>query len=183
LRTITDEQDLVRAIRERLASREPLLVAVDGLAGSGKSTLSRRLATALPAAHIEVDDFVEAKQGTYVVHLRRDEVVNRVQSELGASRTVLFDAICAVEALRSVDLVPDLHIYVRKVDARGDWFDGEQYTQGLTEEQVIAQEQGLAAIMGGELSALHREVIHYHCAYRPWERADLVYQHGDAPEA
>src|SRR4051794_20881896 len=52
------EDAIVTAIRRLTASRStPLLVAIDGRSGSGKSTIARRVADQLEATVVESDDF------------------------------------------------------------------------------------------------------------------------------
>jgi hypothetical protein len=55
-----DVGEVLEVVRDRLATpgREPRLVAVDGPSGSGKSTLAKRLAAALDAPLLPIDDFV-----------------------------------------------------------------------------------------------------------------------------
>lgn len=51
------ESDLLRLIREASAAKDPLLVAIDGRCGSGKTTLAARLAESLDASLFHMDDF------------------------------------------------------------------------------------------------------------------------------
>ena len=52
------ESDLLRLIREASAAKDPLLVAIDGRCGSGKTTLAARLAETFHAYVLHTDDFV-----------------------------------------------------------------------------------------------------------------------------
>lgn len=49
--------DLERIIREASRAKQPLLVAIDGRCGSGKTTLANRLAESLDASLFHMDDF------------------------------------------------------------------------------------------------------------------------------
>lgn len=54
----TDIERVLRLIHLRRQSGSPLLIAVEGLGGAGKSTLAAQLSAALPGSSIvEVDDF------------------------------------------------------------------------------------------------------------------------------
>ena len=54
----TDIDSVLHLIDRRSRIGGPLLVAVDGLGGAGKSTLARQISTALPGSSVvEVDDF------------------------------------------------------------------------------------------------------------------------------
>lgn len=49
--------ELAEIIERELKRKRPLVIAVDGRCGSGKSTLSRRLCDAYPGSVIHMDDF------------------------------------------------------------------------------------------------------------------------------
>ena len=181
---VVDEHELVAEIlRAEAATKRPLVVSVDGLTGSGKSTLSKYLAAAVPAVHVKIDSFVEREQGSYVQYLRFPELAARVKAEIDGGNVVLLDGVCTATVLERLGVHPDVRIYVAKLDDCGDWSDGALYTSGLTEAEAVEQEEAAVAPFGESLSDLRREIMHYHFAFRPWESADLRYVHRDAPEA
>jgi hypothetical protein len=174
---------LAEMLRARKSAGRRMLVAVDGLTGSGKSTLSRELTASVPAAHVSVDSYVVCDQGTYVAHVRIPELTERVHRELEYGNVVLLDSVCCAAVLQRLALQADFRIYVTRLDGRGEWSDGEPFTSGLTEEDAIEREEALVAGFGVALTELRREILRYHFAFRPWERADVRYEHRDALEA
>ena len=183
MKVVDDTLAVVEALRKRALAKRPLIVSVDGLAGSGKSTLSEQLAVALPPAHLKVDSFVVSNQGSYLSHLRVSELKERVNSEMKADSVILVDGVCCAAILKRLAVQADLRIYVARLDDCGDWVDGELFTTGLTEVGAIEAEQSLLAPFGQSLTDLRRELIHYHFAFRPWEHCDIRYAHRDPPEA
>ena len=172
---------VVDILRNRVSANCGSLVAIDGLLGSGKSTLSEALSAALPAVHVSVDEFVAEDCGTYLAHVHNSELSARVHAELRVANVVLLDGICCAAVLDQLELLSDFRIYVARLDNSGEWSDGELFTRGLTEAQAIEQEEVLVAPLG-RFSDLRREIIHYHFAFRPWERADVLYEHFDSAE-
>ncbi len=55
--TIEDLESLASMLTARAAGRPRLVISIDGLGGSGKSTIGRALASVLQAAVVEGDDF------------------------------------------------------------------------------------------------------------------------------
>ena len=172
--------EVERILREDAEHAGRVLVAVDGLLGAGKSTLSESLATSLSAAHVRVDEFVEREQGNYVAHLKITELSERLRRDLASHSIVLLDAVCSAAVLDRLGAAADVAIYVRRLDSRSEWFDGEVFTSGMSEAEAIAEEEAAARAFSDTLSPLVREVMRYHFRYRPWERADILYEHPDA---
>lgn len=60
MKTLTKVDDLVDYIRQKFSSKNPVIIAVDGYGGSGKSTLCKRLKLALSNSMIiQTDDFIK----------------------------------------------------------------------------------------------------------------------------
>ena len=170
-------------LRTRALTSRRVLVAVDGLPGSGKSTRSRELSAAVPAVHVEMDSYVARDQGNYVLHVRLPELAERVHLELESGNVVLLDGVCCAAVLQHLKMQPDFRIYVASLNDRGEWYEGEPFTSGLTEAEAIEKEEALVASFGGILTEFQREILRYHFAFRPWELADVRYDHREACDA
>ena len=164
-------------LRTRALTSRRMLVAVDGLPGSGKSTLSRELGAAVPAVHVAIDSYVAGDRGTYLSHVRIPELAERVHLELESGKVVLLDGVCCSAVFQHLKLQPDFRIYVASVNDRGEWYEGEPFTSGITEAEAIEKEEALVASFGETLSEFQREILRYHFAFRPWELADVRYEH------
>ena len=169
---------------------EGSLITVDGLDGSGKSHLARKLAEELKAEHVEIDRFLNQKQGGFLDQIRYDELGDALQQSHAGSSAVV-EGCCTQEVMKRAGRVPDLKIYVKKIDvAQVDgqrierWTDGNFLTEygnpqdalageeeALREYQTLfSEEQGQA-----DLPCLQKELIQYHFQYRPHETADLIF--------
>lgn len=77
---------LLRMATERIARDGRALIAVDGMAASGKTTLARRLADALPGAHVvHMDDFFlppEKRAGDYRARMLANADIERFDAEV-----------------------------------------------------------------------------------------------------
>lgn len=177
-------------IRKARDERGHVLISIDGLLGSGKSALARKLADILSAEHVELDTLVEKGRGTYVEHLRLDEIHTRLRVAQEKASIVLVEGVCARNVLHRLALTPDYSVYVKRLDSRGDWIDGEIFDPDRRVEEVLAEQEDLArsfSALAGEadssddspLSPVQQEVIEYHFACWPHEHADIIYERFD----
>ncbi len=167
------------------------LITVDGMDGSGKTYLAQALADKLRYRHVEIDRFLNQKQGGFLEQIRYDELGDALPEVHAGSSTVV-DGCCIQEVMKRVGRVPELKIYVKKVDVKQvdgerteEWTNGNFLSkydnpqdaiageeEGLREYQTLfPEEQGQA----DTLPCLQKELIHYHFQYRPHETAELIF--------
>jgi len=166
-------------------------ITIDGLDGSGKTYLAQALADKLRYRHLEIDRFLNKKQGGFLDQIRYSELGDALQQADAGSSTVV-EGCCIQEVMKRVGRVPELKIYVKEVDVKqmdGErterWTNGDFLTkydnpqdaiageeEGLSEFQtLILEEQGQA----DTLPCLQKELIQYHFQYLPHKTADLIF--------
>ena len=155
-------------------------VAIDGTDGCGKSTLAEELGPLLGAQVIHLDYFVAKGLGAYIRNLD----YSRLATHVASSELTIVEGICVLEALERVSLAADALVYVKHM-SHGYWSDEEELHTDLPVEEHLAQVkanlQPWAEVPGdsGELG-VGEEVIRYHVAYKPHEKADIAYLRTDA---
>ncbi len=158
---------VIGLVRERYPFAR--LVAIDGVAGAGKSALGAQLATAFDGAlHIDLDKFLVPKADKFVAALRLDELTEALR--VPARKFV--SGICMIRVLEAVGVRADALIYVKRMrrwgwadedEADGDDLEKHAATVGLTPEWF----------------PLPLEVRNYHRSYEPHRRADIVFERLD----
>ena len=91
-----------------LAGLPPKIVAVDGRAGSGKTTFSRFLSWYFNSSLIELDLYL--KEGG-LVH-RTDDVKRLVEHRLSLGRPVIVEGLMVLSVLRDIGRTADYLVYV-----------------------------------------------------------------------
>jgi hypothetical protein len=156
-------------------------IAIDGTDGCGKSTLATELGAKLGVRVLHLDDFVAKNLGAYIANLN----TVKLAQALASSKSYVIEGVCLLQALEVLSLEPDALVYV-KLMSHGFWSDEDELAPRIPVDEHLAELramiQPMAAYLGesGELSALTEEVIRYHAAYRPSERASIVYLRADA---
>jgi uridine kinase len=107
--------ELRRLIRKALdfPNRRPLLIGIDGLDGSGKSSLGAWLSWQLemPAIHLDV----YAVQGSNPLVWNFDHLARTLDGAQRASRRpVIVEGIMLLYVLAQIDRKPDFHVFVEK---------------------------------------------------------------------
>jgi len=189
-KTFSEAQDLAEHLLD-LELPGGSLITVDGMDGSGKTYLAKALADKLRYRYVEIDRFLNQKQGSFLDQIRYDELGDALQQVHAGSNAVV-EGCCIQEVMNRVGRVPELKIYVKKIEVKQvdgqrieRWTDGNFLTEygnpqdalageeeALREYQTLfSEEQGQADI----LSCLRKELIHYHFEHLPHETADLIF--------
>ena len=93
--------------------RKPLLIGVDGVDGSGKSSLSAWLSWQLemPAIHLDVYVVRDSDPLTW----RFDDLARTIDgAQLERRRPVIVEGVLLLRALGKIGRVPDFHVFVQK---------------------------------------------------------------------
>jgi hypothetical protein len=175
-----------QALVERLRSSFPsaVTIAIDGIHGAGKTTLALALRQALGGTLLSLDDFIHKNQGSFLPHLKVGELGEALTA---ARRPVVLEGICMLDALERLGVVPDLLIYVKRIDRYGEWEEKDTGDPTESAETIIRREAARArpfldaigepppADRNSGLDSLREEVIRYHCDFHPARRAEIVY--------
>lgn len=170
------------------------LIAIDGVDGSGKSTLALSLSETTGWTVLHLDNYLQKGQGTYVEHLDVKQLSNDLRASVG---TVLVEGVCVLAALKRIGEHPRAHVYVKRLGPYGNWLDEDESRFECPVEDKLAELSAQVAVFvqhsrifdadsypdtsePAGLSEFRQEVIRYHAAYRPLERASYIYERVDA---
>lgn len=195
MKAMTTIEELVDEVSPRLRKGDVRFIGIDGKDGSGKSYLARLLSDKATLALISLDNYVEKKKGEYVAHLDFSAIKERLES---LSSPVIIEGVCLLDVLERLGVELDIHIYVKRMSSYGDWRDDEECDLSISPAEYIAQraeeldklsrleaalhennsaEAGLEEV---RLPELIKEQIHYHAKYRPFDRADYIFERAEA---
>lgn len=184
---ITDQKELESRIRDAIENRGARLLAIDGVDGCGKTTLSDSLAPKLDCVVLHLDDYVEMNKGGFLDHFDYEKLKAEIQKATNQNGSVIIEGVCVLEVLNQVGVKPDLHIYTKELKLGFLWHDEDGiYGDADSFEEKIAVEEERnrkwSEIMKEPatedeiaVSGLRRDIISYHWSFRPDEKADLVF--------
>jgi hypothetical protein len=153
-------------------------IGVDGIDGSGKSTLGKRLGDLMGLAVLGLDEFLEREQGGFVEHIRYKDLRARVSNE----PKFVIEGVCLREVLDRAHIAVDKHIYVKRY-AHGIWADERELDLNEPLEEFLEQERELTSRIAGEKIehlGLGEEIIRYHFHRRPFRTADVIFKRNDS---
>lgn len=105
-------QALLGEIKKTLGTWRRFTVAIDGVDGSGKSTLSRYLAWQLNMPTIETDLLLDWERGGF--NYREDDLRSLIDARHRHNRPVIVEGVFILKILKSLNLTPDYLVYVEK---------------------------------------------------------------------
>jgi hypothetical protein len=186
---VSSTSDLVAVLKKSLTDQVAAVIGIDGIDGSGKTTLAQELGEALGLPIVSIDSFLDKKKGSYLDHLRYSDLSKASSDFTGA---FILEGICLLYVAEHIEVnITDL-VYIKPVDDWGFWSEAEIYdTEEPVEELIekLGQDadkiapllNGIIPSVGGEdidsrgLHPFREEVIRYHAKYRPARKADYVY--------
>jgi hypothetical protein len=162
----SDSCQLVDKVRTANAG----LIGIDGIDGSGKTTLSKKLSDELGYTHINLDDYVDRNCGTFVEHIRYDELLSSIHS---TQSPVILEGVCLLAVLEKLQRKADLLIYVRRITDYGSWREEDNCDIVGDVDELILDANAC------DIPPLVEELIRYHHRYAPHRRADIIYDRTD----
>ncbi len=113
---ISDYSDLLITVLSHINSKKNGLIAIDGKDGSGKSRIADRLCSDGQFYHINLDDsrYLDKHHGEYIKYINKSILLMDIQDD--TDKIIILDGICILDLLSEINRVPDLHIYVKKID-------------------------------------------------------------------
>lgn len=176
---------LARALRRVLPRGRRVLIGVDGVDGSGKTPLAFGLAERIPAKVVSLDRFLNRNRGSYVQHLRRQQLRRTIVSYQGP---VIVEGVCLRSVLRRLRLRAFRYIYVKAVSQNGLWSHARECELQEPVEAFLEKEREDLRVMAdflasgnagnsepADLCAFREEVIRYHASALPSRRAHFVF--------
>jgi hypothetical protein len=159
--TKSSTDQLADWITEFLARSPAKLIRIDGVCGSGKTTVSRKLAAKGVGLHIEADKFAvqQLNEIPYSQCLKQDELDAAIAGAIRTGQIVILDAVCLEEVAPVERWGRGLNIYVKMLSFNGAypiWHAGFN----LEDEPPMIEP--------------HRSVHAYHLKYTPHMNADLI---------
>ncbi|SEQ92777.1 hypothetical protein SAMN05216188_106244 [Lentzea xinjiangensis] len=172
--------DVVLRLRQAAPGRRPLVVAVDGRGGAGKSTLAARLQRVVPGSAVVHTDDVAWNQACFDWGELMAEHVLRPLREGGA---VEFRPPAWVEHRRSGTIRVPVGVDVVWVEGTGiireelaPWIDASIWLQGDLDEQErrLVARDGDSPAQRRHVAAWLAEELPFMLAEQPWRKATLV---------
>jgi cytidylate kinase len=121
LKPLPEYEQVVNALKPVLFDLPPKIVAIDGLNGTGKTTLARYLSHKFNCSLVETDMFMVQAAVDY----RFEEMKILIKGRLTRKRPVFIEGVAILRTLKKIDLSPDFHIYWENVDSNDLGIDRE----------------------------------------------------------
>ncbi|MBI1928061.1 hypothetical protein HYR99_27935 [Candidatus Poribacteria bacterium] len=176
---VSDVPQLTDWLRERSVDQQPSIIGVDGTTGCGKTTIARQIAQTLNLEHVELDSVLEKHQGGYADYINYHELRRLIDRAAQFPRSIVVEGICLLKILDRIQVTPDILIYIKHVNAYGDWYDDRYYEPRENPQEAIHEfdsELSRLASRGKEFPAdCEKEIIQYHQTYKPTVKADCVF--------
>lgn len=158
---------IIGKLKERNLYKNKSVIAIDGDTGTGKSNLSYFIGSKLAIKVINFDDFVSPKQDCYVNAMNLG-ILRQLISLFYRIKPLVVEGVCLIEILEKLNIQYDILIYAREVsETTGNW--SASYRLDIEDENIL--KRVLNECRGADV-----DIVKYHYKYRPFEKADYIYQ-------
>jgi hypothetical protein len=151
------------------------VIAIDGFQASGKTTLAQALAEQLNLPLVSADDYLFKNQGAFFEYLQME----KVSAALRMHERCIFEGVCCLKILQTVDVNANLLVYVKRMAIWG-WADESELESVASVSSATIDSSPLIADTHDPVQInihnLWKEVALYHKQYRPHEVANIVYE-------
>jgi hypothetical protein len=173
--SITSLKELHSMLRSLMPNVRRVCIGIDGMLGAGKTCLVGKLYPLLGAKVISLDDYVDKQRGTYVPHIRCQEVRTTVEAAISP---ILIEGTCLRAVSERCGITIHIHVYVRRLSANSLIWHEDDICLGETPVDELKQkERELRALTGCEdvVDEQREELIDYHALWKPVQHADVIF--------
>lgn len=186
---MSSSSDLVAVLKKSLTDQVAAVIGIDGIDGSGKTTLAQGLGEALGLPIVSIDFFLDKKKDSYLDHLGYSDLAKASSAVTGP---FILEGICLLYVAEHIEVNITVLVYIKPVDDWDFWSEEEIYNTKEPVEDLIERlsqdADKIASLLNGiipsggsedidsrSLHPFREEVIRYHAKYRPARKADYVY--------
>lgn len=151
-------------------------IGIDGVDGSGKTSLSKEVGKKLNLSVLNLDDYLIKNKENYVENLKYNEIHEFIEKH---QNCFIIEGVCLLNILKKLNLNLDCLIYVKRINKRDEWLDEEECDiKGSAEEIIKRIEEKIKIINPNSqgLTAFRKEVINYHAIEKPLSKANYFFE-------
>jgi hypothetical protein len=127
-------------------------IIIDGDNHAGKSPLGRKIASALGAKLISLDDYLKTPGRPYCEHIDYDSLGKDM---LTNTKHVVIEGVCILKVLSQIKARHDYHIFSKRI-VFGTWY----YEEYLSQRTPLPK------------NALERDIVEYYREFKPFNKCD-----------
>lgn len=159
----TEPSMLAKELARSLSVDKPLVIGIDGSTGSGKTILSYCLGCELLTNVINLDIFLNTKQGSFIDQIRYDDLSGIIKDKISSGKSIIVEGICLLKVLSKITVKQDILIYVKLISRNtGIWCE-ESDLSGNGEIDCCLE------------ARLRNEIIEYHNEFNPLNAANYLF--------
>ncbi|MEW6328322.1 MAG: hypothetical protein AB1487_12160 [Thermodesulfobacteriota bacterium] len=181
--------ELIRELENRIAYQIATVIGIDGVDGSGKTDLAKKIGDVLRIPVFSIDDFLNKQRGSYLDHLRYSDLASEIRKVSGA---IIIEGVFLLRIAKQINLEISKLVYVKRKSKSGFYYDEDifnaeepvdNYIKRLNQElnQIPDVSFDINDSSNSEdtgtkgLDLFTEQMIRYHAEFKPARIADYVY--------
>ena len=179
--SLTDESTIIQRVqtlvRSLMTQGRPIRISIDGIDGSGKTTLADKLAKNLGGKVISFDKYLIPHKGIYLSYIRYAELSSDLAIfEEEATSVIILEGLCLLSVLERLSIEPEISVYIRRVDTDGIWLDEIFNSEDNDVNDVLRRLDKIENRRNKPgIADKDRELARYHIEKKPITDADFVF--------
>jgi len=174
--TIINIEELTQKLKEEIERNRCNIIGIDGLDGTGKALLAKKLENMLKANRISLDSCLDRNKGSYRDHIDYIRLKQDLDSFITRRSLLIIEGVLLLEILNKINIVPSKIIYVEPMDNSTKKYDFERIMK--EELSDLLEYYNCEQKKWPNLNfRFQKEVVEYHKKYNPVEKVDLKFKH------
>ena len=161
---IHDDYENLKSEIKKVQEGKPIVIAIDGSCGTGKTNLAYRLAGDLYMKAIDLDDFFTPSSGDFVNELNYG-LLKQATMRTYKKHSMIISGLCMLHVLNRLCISYDTLIYCKEIcNSRKQW-DAAEYLDINDEDKLQEKLQGVPK--------LSKAVYEYHFRFKPHKNCNI----------
>ena len=160
-------------INSLLPLYSPLIISIDGVGDTGKTTLANLIIEKFGGEHIEVDNYLTEGKGKYIPFIQYKSLKKDFLYAQARHPTLLIiEGLCILAILKKLKIGSHLSVYIKQIDKDGSWEDERICDENNDLAETVAYIGKYESLPG--IGDADRERARYHFNFHPISNASLV---------